>query len=330
MDAFVRRFVEEDVIFANTLLVEILCYAETTENPHLVEHLASSILDRALPSFQLQQFSSRTKAQSRPEVYPFSSWPHCDWDERGKKDAAVVVSLYRRLAREDLNKAGELLQKLANDVATIDKMELDRFVIPLLKEIIDITVSQPLEASRFYSQIISTYIARVVEKEPPKPQDWSLPDDMRKCYRPDCAYCDPVRLFLQDPRKEEQTFTVPERAYYDLTRHVPSGYETSWEKNGAEKKRVTITKTLMTWQRKHSYWQGKVENAQSALRSLPEGPLRQCLGDGEYQNLMELGTVTASSEAPPPEPEISLKAVAGATTTREAGPGGVAKKRKRL
>lgn len=289
--------------FANALLVEIVCYAESNENPHLVEHLIPPILDRALSSFHLQQFSSRTKAKCLPEDYPFSSWPDYDRNEKGKKDACAVVSLYRRLARDDLNRAGQLLRKMANDVATIEEADLARLVVPLLKEIIDITVSQPFEASRFYSQTITTYIEREVGKEPLKPQDWSRPDVMRGCDQSDCACCALVRLFLLDPHKEDQTFTVPESDFYNFNRHVPFGYRVNCEYNGAERT-VTIIKDLTTWEWRHSSWQDRANRARSTLRSLPEGPLRQCLGDGEYHNLMELGTVTASSVAATPEDAI--------------------------
>ncbi|KEF50888.1 uncharacterized protein A1O9_13058, partial [Exophiala aquamarina CBS 119918] len=174
MDTFVGRFTD-DATFANALLVETLCYSETVQKPDLVKHLLSLILDTAISSFQLHQFSSFSKQECPREDYPFSSWPDISLDdnERGKKDAAVIVSLYR-LVRDDLVKAGQLLENIANGTAIIHHDDLDRLIIPLLRGMIDITKHQPFKASLFYSKVISTYIERVVQKEPPKPQDWSL------------------------------------------------------------------------------------------------------------------------------------------------------------
>lgn len=167
---------------------------------------------------------------------------------------------------------------------------------------IDITQRRPSEAFLFYSKSISTYIERVVQKEPPKPQDWSLPDDAEKCYRPDCTYCSPIRKFLENPSQEDQEFAIPEQRYYDFTHHLPFHYKTTKERSG-EHYTIKVTKSFQTWERKYKEWRGRAEHAQLALRSLPERPLRQCLEDDEYQDLMGLHIVKLSTEDMIKEPD---------------------------
>ncbi|RMZ82519.1 hypothetical protein DV737_g1958, partial [Chaetothyriales sp. CBS 132003] len=239
-------------------------------------------------------------------------------DEKGKRDASVVASLYRRLARDDLDKAGQLLEKIANDTTSIHQDDLDRFIIPLLGEMIDIIEHQPSEASLSYSKIISTYIERVVQKEPPKPQNWSLPDDVRECYDQDCPYCSPVRQFLENPSQEDQDFAIPVKGLYKFTRHLPIDYKKTEERSGEDYK-IKVTKSLEAWEQKHKKWRSKADHAQSALQSLPETPLRQCLGDGEYQDLMGLRIVKLPTEDMIMEPPNSAQAEAAGKGKRKWG-----------
>jgi hypothetical protein len=131
------------------LLVEMLSYSKTIQKQDLaVKHLLSLVLDTATSSFRLQQISSLSKQKLPREDYLFSSWPDISsYDtEKGKNGACVVTSLYQ-LARGDLDTAGQLLEKIANDAAGIHQDDLGRFNIPLLREMIDITEHQPSKAS---------------------------------------------------------------------------------------------------------------------------------------------------------------------------------------
>ncbi|OAL36412.1 hypothetical protein AYO20_04308 [Fonsecaea nubica] len=297
MDTFLGRFVDETA-FVSALFVETLCYVQTAQKSDVVEHLLSPIFDAAISSFQLHQFSSYRKSRLQRENYPFSSWPESSWsirDKLSKKDVAVVVSLYRRLAGEDLTKAGQLLEKIANDTATIQQDDLDRFIIPLLQELIDITKLQPLEASLFYAKAIPTYIERVVEKEPPKPHNWSLPDDIAKCDWTDCPHCSVVREFLENPSEKERCFTIPKDQDSRFCWHFPHHYNRNEDESGQDLT-IKVTKSLKTWEDKHKEWRRRADNAQSKLQSLPEMPLRECLGNTEYQDLIKLRIVKLSAE----------------------------------
>ncbi|KAL2415542.1 hypothetical protein ABEF95_011722 [Exophiala dermatitidis] len=321
MGDFVRRFLDEEA-FTAALLVEVLCRAQTVQETDLMEHLLPVILHPAVSSFQLQQFSSRQKRDPHSsKVYPFSSWSRCrlSAQDRGKQDAAVVMSLYRRLAKDDLNMAGQLLKTIANDIATIYDDDLDPFIIPLLREMIDITTLQPAEASRFYSEAISTYIERKITRKPPKPQDWSLPNDFVECSRPGCKSRFEVREFLNDPDKEEQAFYVPEYRYKEVQEHFPDHYLI---KRGSRREhRVRVTKSHGSWGQQYNQWQIRVDHAQHSLRSLPETQLRQCLGDARYMDLMELRNVRVQSKEEP------IPRGMEAEPTQFSGP--VARKRKR-
>ncbi|KIV89616.1 hypothetical protein PV10_07002 [Exophiala mesophila] len=291
MAAFVDRFLKK-VVFANTLVAEVLWYARQAQKPDfVVEYLLPPILNRAASFFRLERFSIWSSNRFPSERDPFSLLPKKD--ESGRIGASVVASLYRQLASHDLDKAGQLLEKIGNDTTSIYQGNLDDFIIPLLVEMIDITEHQPYEASLFYAKAISTYTERMVKKEPPKPQNWSLWEDFKICIRPECPHCDvrsPVRHFLSDPNQKDKAFAIPEDQCYDFKLHLPNYYKISKWRSGKDYG-IRVTKTLGRWEEKHKKWQSKADHVQSALRSLPETPLRKCLGDDKYQSLMDLQIV---------------------------------------
>ncbi|OAP58935.1 hypothetical protein AYL99_06232 [Fonsecaea erecta] len=315
VDAFIGRFLAE-ATFLGALLSEVLCYSRTgekaTKSHTVVEHLVPLILDRAISYFRLEQFSSFSKRWEPAMDHPFSLWPGTPDAEKGKKDAAVVASLYRLLAEDDLDKAAQLLEKIADDTRSVKEDDLNRFIIPLLREMIDVTALQPAEASRFYRQIITTYSERVVQKEPPKPQDWSQPDAFKPCWNK-CEYCSLVQEFLMDPSKEEQVFAVPAENYYSLTQHWSYHCERTLEEKGKIYE-IRVRKTLGEWEKAHKSWGERAGPAQSKLRSLPEAPLRQYLGDGEYEDLMDLRIVKV-----PTGGDVTMTTTA--TTPAKAGKG---------
>ena len=51
--------------------------------------------------------------------------------------------------------------------------ELDRLVIPLLEQMMHVMALCTVDASEFYQSMMTTYITRVVQKEPKKPSDWA-------------------------------------------------------------------------------------------------------------------------------------------------------------
>ena len=171
----------------------------------------------------------------------------------------------------------------------IDNDDLDRLIIPLLGEMVDVSEQQPLEASSFYSKLITTYIERVVQREPQKPQNWSLPDDAQKYYFKDCTFCSPVREFLKSPTQEHLIFDVPAEKHYEFQLHLPYYYETREE--SGESSKIKVTKTFSSWEGQHEEWRCRFGHAQTALGTLPQARLRQIIGEDDYQDLMDLRIV---------------------------------------
>lgn len=205
------------------------------------------------------------------------------------------MSLYQHLFKSDRNKASELLVKIQLQTEGIAIAELDRFVIPLLKRLMDILDLDSSESSGFYQSILVTYISRTVQQEPEKPTDWSRPKD-HECYRSNCTICPELREFLLDPAKESHSFVMPEDMrdswhfeYAILNRCTRKTDET-------QKPRVTIVrKTLKRWEEEHRGWEKRASKAQATLKEFPEEKMKQCLA-GKKDDIMDLRMVKTQNE----------------------------------
>jgi hypothetical protein len=82
-----------------------------------------------------------------------------------------VIGLYQQLLHSDEKKAAKLLVKIQSQTNSLLHKELDRLVIPLLEQMVEVLDLGSLETRQFYQSIMTTYITRVVQKEPEKPSD---------------------------------------------------------------------------------------------------------------------------------------------------------------
>ena len=277
------------------MAVEILSYSQSS-NPDedLVARFFPLILDAAASQFELEKYSSAAKNMYHCDEYPYSSWPGCyNENERGCRDASIVVRLHQRLLQADGTKASKLLDQIQSQIESLRYEELDRLVVPLLGQMIYIVDLCPPEACQFYQSMMATYITRVVQKEPEKPSDWARPNEFKKCYYSECSTCQSLQEFLVNPGEESRGFPLLTDSWH-LEHSVPDQCKTSTD--GSQKPPVLIvSKTLKGWEENHSKWQERASKAQATFRRLPQKELKQCLAE-EYDAIMDLSMVKLQDE----------------------------------
>jgi len=215
----------------------------------LAARLFPLILIPEATQFELNKFSSAARSTGS-----------YDETEKGRRDANMVVKLYQKLLQLGQARATELLCKVKSQIAVLPHSKLDNVVIPLLRQLFPILDLSSLEVCDFYQSIMSTYIERVVHKEPEKPKDWYRPADEFLCYRSVCPDHQSLRQFLLEPKEESRTFTSLNDPTH-LECNIPSDCKTK-RASGV----LTVRKTLKGWKREHKEWQERVFKVQKTFQ----------------------------------------------------------------
>ena len=290
VQTIITRFIGDSNL-SNALTAEILAFANSLNaDQDLAARLLSLVWESAVTQFELEKWSSASKSKLN---FPYSSWPEVasyDEEKRAKCDANLVVKLHERLLQSQPTDASKLLAKLQSQTESISDKELCRLIVPLLGEMIHMIVHSPLDAFEFYKSIMTTYIMRIVGKEPEKPRDWVRNEekDQVRCSRK-CSDCQSLQDFLIDPKEETCTFPIGYDAVGHFKCYIPDQCKTAidvWRTPPV----VTVTKTYKVWEASRLDWKRRVSEAQYALGRLPREVLRKCLGD-EYDAIMSMDMV---------------------------------------
>lgn len=305
--------------FANAWIVELLSALHTSNiekssdetdknasRKSIVTKLLSDSLDPGMSLFELSQFSSKKKREHGSLDFPYSSWPKCNYSEnRGDLDASLVVMLYRELAASKRQKqAPKLLDKIHVQVIEVPIEELDRLVIPLLRQFLEVLDATSVEHQDLCLRVLQVYSLRMVQMEPVKPQDWYRGDEWKvNCNRKSCAQCDFMVAFLQDPDRQSATYSSPKQNLMmphkswlspgDGMPHqrwsLPNELDFSFTPTD-DTDVLNVTKTLRGWDMQHKEWTRRAETAQKGLQKLPKDLLKQFLRD-HYDAIMNLNIV---------------------------------------
>ena len=273
----------------NALAVEMLSFSEcSTVKKDLVASFWPCFLDAAVSLFELQEYCLASKARYSDD-YPYSSWKDC-WseDEKRRRNASNVVRLHQQLLLTDEEKASKLLLQISLQSQTINKEELDLLVIPILEQINGIVNQCPLDSRQFYRSMILTYMIRIVQQEPKKPSDWARLDEKIRCWanKKGCPDCRSLEEFFHNSNEESCRFVMT-----DDSKHLE--YSVPWQTKKSIDKSQTppvliVTKTLQRWESDHENWQRRAKRAQETFKRLPQDDLKRCLGQEEYDALMDL------------------------------------------
>lgn len=273
-------------------MAELLSYSQTS-NPDTgpMKRLFPLLMEAAVTHFELQEYSSAKKSPCRR---PYSSWPDCNnQEEKGRRDASIVVDLYQRLLRHDTQKATALLGRISNQIFSISQKELDRFVFPLLEQMLSVVDLCSLDVRKFYQTAMFWYVIRVVRTEPEKPTDWAKPFESL-CYIRDCVDCQSLQKFMLDPDKQTESFAAQQPSH--LFGRVPGECKKKYQPG----EMVAVTKTHKIWEKEYDRWQERASATSQKFRRLPEEQLRTCL-EGQYEPTMNLRMVKIRGwESDPP------------------------------
>ncbi|MCJ1243689.1 hypothetical protein MMC30_000886 [Trapelia coarctata] len=286
---FIARFIG-DSNFLNALVVELLCFSQSSSpDKDLLTRFLPLILAAAISEFELHKYSSASKNSASRDAYPYSSWPNCyKEDEKGRRDASTVASLYQQLFQLDGRKASELLDEIESQTESLPHQELDRLLIPLLQQLIPILDLRSPEVCKFYQSMMVMYIRRVVQKEPEKPKDWYRPEgEELRCYS-DCSNCRSLQAFLKEPKEVSCRFVLPDNPSH-FTWNVPKQCDIS-RVDPQKPEVVIVTKTLRGWEEDHKKWRERASKAQETFKQFPQTELQQCLAE-QYAAVMDLHMV---------------------------------------
>ena len=271
------------------MAVEILSFSQSSSpDKELVARLFPLILDAAASQFELEKYSSAAKNSHDCTDYPYSSWPDCHYEnDKGRRDASIIVKLHQRLLETDRKKASKLLGRIQSQSQSLRHEELDRLVLPLLEQMMSIVDLCPSDACQFYQSMMATYITRVVQKEPEKPSDWARPNEHKRCDGWECRDCESLQKILLDPTEESRRFISLDSWHRKY--NVPKQCKISTDES-QKPPAIIVSKTLKGWEEDHEKWQERASKAQEAFRRLPQKELKQCLTD-KYDAIMDLGIV---------------------------------------
>jgi hypothetical protein len=286
---FITRFLW-DSNFSNALSIEILSFSQSlTPNEDLVTRLFPLVVNAAASHFELQRYSSALKRYPSDD-YPYSSWPY---EEKGRRDASIIVKFHQQVLQFDRKKAFALLRQIQSETESLPDYELDRLVIPLLEQMVYLVDLSPVDAQQFYTSMLTTYIRRVVQKEPEKPSDWARLNEKLKCYSSTCRDCPMLEEFLADTEAESRSFEARGPLCYTAVPHKC----TQVKDNSQEPPLIVVTKTLKGWEENHAQWEKRASKARETLKRLPLEQLKQCLAK-DYDAIMDLRMVRVRMKRP--------------------------------
>ena len=274
--------------FLYNLTVELLNFLQDpnhrTDND-IATRILRLVLDAIATRFELQTWLSVLKSRD-----PYSYSTHDKRMQEAPKDANITANLHQNLLESNQTNASILLSRIQSQFEHIEVEEMEVLTPSLLREMIPLITQCPLEAHQFFLSVMTTYITRVVLREPRNQTDWARPNHAEEIDIVKCPKCQPLRDFLLDPSQESCDFPLPE----DHNHLKGSADEWSYRPRCCEKKVkgswsspvLTVTKFPKPWDDWYCYF----EMVQKELKRLPEEPLRQCLG-AEYDALMNLDMV---------------------------------------
>lgn len=207
----------------------------------------------------------------------------------------VDLLMYQLNAKSILNELRQIIQQLLAEAKTCDTMAFEAFYLLLLKHLIKRINAQPnlLEIYRpFFSKVLSLYIHRYVQIEPPAA---NLSRDREGCGR--CSDCHTLDKFLVDPKLKSKDFPVSKSRRHHLhemlndTRHT---HETDRSRGDT----LVVTKASSSSDRKHTEWKKRFARAQEQILSFDQKALQNILGE-MYETIIRLRGARRGAKAQP-------------------------------
>ena len=274
----------------NAMTAELLSRSQGSSPPQeVIDTLLPPCLESVVARFQLSEFcSALLKDRSRFGDVRNSGWRYdrkIDKKTQGcaRKDATNVALLYEhlRLGLEQSAVTNVLLDKILLQCESLDERTLYSIFAPLMAKLWKVMDKVHERSKTFPVEFLNCCLLRLVEKEPPRPRDYSWPNEAKgrertKCGG-ECTTCDEIIAFLLDPDRDRATFEQPTNADYGFFYNHKIWECDTFEDKKAQPMTFTLVKSLRGWQSAHGAWQQSLSAAQRRLDGIVA--LREILGD---------------------------------------------------
>ena len=183
-----------------------------------------------------------------------------------------------------------MLGKIQTQASELTDKQLQDFLIPLLEDMMTVVDISSSETQECFQSLVTTYITRIVGKEPKRPNDWARPEEATEgCYLK-CDACREMQKFLRNPISETHDIHVDNR--WHLRCHFGNDLEIGTETMDGLTS-LTVTKILQWWEKEHKKWETRASNARETLQKLASSaPLKECLAH-KYDKIMDLRLLKA-------------------------------------
>lgn len=270
----------EEASFINRLVIAALTNIRHPKpGSQIPTKLLALVLEKVVLHFSLSDYSTLSEASDKINLSTRRA--QSDQDE-----VYIICALCRHLRDYKSNEAERLLDAIESQLSMIPDVALDRFILPLVQQMITGSNTEALSESSFCQSMLDALIARYVQREPEIPSDWARPDEAKeaKCWKSSCTECSTLQEFLRDPASQFRIFQLDD-SYCHLRFQVPSKCDSK-----LEGKDLKVTKTLRGYEAKHTEWQKRVSLVTQGLKKLPSEPLVKLLGS-RYKEIMNLDSV---------------------------------------
>ncbi|KAL8754030.1 MAG: hypothetical protein Q9199_004627 [Rusavskia elegans] len=279
----VRIFIEHsrnNNLLINPLVVELLSQSNHQgRSKTYLETLLRNIVESAVSNFDLCQNATYTTSLISPNQSQSSS------RSRGQEASAMSRRLagpikafyeYTSGCKQDL--PAHLLQRIQATASELTAEQSNGFLVLFLWELMPVADTSFKEAQS-------------LGHEPKKPTNWTRLEEMSTCSCA-CDRCSKMNTFLKDP--EASYHALGNRDY-----HLQYQFH-DFKYFDVEKKQtwnpVGVTKTNRWWEEQYPKWQSRAEKVLGAIKKLPQGRLKEYLGD-EYDWVMDLRMVKIVDDA---------------------------------
>ena len=287
MRVFVKDF-QDDGTLTNALMVELFLYLQQQDCSEIyLESLLQRFIEPAISNFDLPRYASYIKTRSsRAFKGSLQNSRGQGEKETQSNPGGPIKAFYEYVSAHEQETPSRLLQKIQTQASGLTVEQLKEFLMSFLEEIITVVDVSSVGVQRCIQSLVTSYITRMVGKEPKKPSDWARPEEMKPdCYQK-CVDCSKMNTFLRDPELQHHILSC-EKTWHLKTKYHLFKY---FEVDEVDHNPVAVAKTLNWWEEQHRKWESRASDALEALQKLPQAELKQCLTH-RYDEIMDLRAV---------------------------------------
>ena len=269
-------------------MVELFLYLQQQDCSEIyLESLLQRFIESAISNFDLPRYASYMKTRSsRAFKGSLRNSRGQGEKETQSNPGGPIKAFYEYVSAHEQETPSRLLQKIQTQASGLTVEQSKEFLMSFLEEIITVVDVSSVGVQRCIQSLVTSYITRMVGKEPKKPSDWARPEETEpNCYQK-CVDCSKMNTFLRDPELQHHILSCKQTWHLKTKYHLFKYFEV----DEVDHNPVAVAKTLKWWEEQHRKWESRASDALEALRKLPQAELKQCLTH-RYDEIMNLRAV---------------------------------------